>query len=272
MTTGRTPPSLRAVRQERVAKIVWGSLFVVMGVLFTLHDMGRIDLGGGAEEFAAGKAVDGDATTRWSSAFRDPQWLVVDLGAVSALGRIRLTWEAAYATDYEVQVSSDGLLWTTVEKVTNGHGDIEEYDLEATGRYVRVRGLKRATRYGYSLWEVEVFDPSGALLSQGKHATASSLEGDGPFGQWVRFWPLLLVATGLPLLVAPRDDANQVVGLVLTALGTFWQLQHLHLVPWGIRETSSLLLIVVGLVILLQSLRRTDGGDKDEPGPAPDAP
>jgi hypothetical protein len=41
----RKEAKARAVRQERVAKMVWGSLFVVMGVLFTLHDMGRIDLG-----------------------------------------------------------------------------------------------------------------------------------------------------------------------------------------------------------------------------------
>ncbi len=30
---------------------------------------------------AAGLAVDGNAGTRWSSAFSDPQWIQVDLGA-----------------------------------------------------------------------------------------------------------------------------------------------------------------------------------------------
>src|SRR3977135_594120 len=65
----RTEAKARALRQERLAKMVWGSLFVVMGVLFTLHDMRRIDLGEPKQEFAAGHAVDGDDKTRWGSAF-----------------------------------------------------------------------------------------------------------------------------------------------------------------------------------------------------------
>ncbi len=263
-------PKTRARRQERVAKVVWGSLFLVMGVLFTLHDMGRIDLREPVHEFDVEHAVDGDAETRWSSGFQDPQWLTVDLGFVSPLRRIRLNWEAAYAKDYELQVSSDGVEWRTAVNVLDGDGGIDDHEVEATGRYVRVAGTRRATPYGYSLWEVQVFDPAGILLSKGKHVTASSVEDVGLYAHWMRFWPLLLVASGLPLLVAPRDDANQVVGMVLTALGTFLQLQHLHLVPWGFRQTSSMLLIVVGLVILVQSLRRTDRPDTGEPGSAAD--
>jgi hypothetical protein len=88
---------------------------------------------------------------------------------------------------------------------------------------------------------------------------------------WLRFWPLLLVASGLPLLLAPRDDASQVIGMVLTAMGTFLQLQGLGLVPWGFRQTSSVVLIVVGVVILLQSLRRREGPDQGGAGPTGDA-
>jgi hypothetical protein len=66
------------------------------------------------------------------------------------------------------------------------------------------------------------------------------------------------VAGGLPLLLAPRNDANQVFGLVLTAMGTFLQLQSLALVPWGVRQTSAVVLILVGVVILLQSQRRSE--------------
>ena len=54
----------RAQRQERVAKVVWGTFFITMGVLFTLHDMGRIDLGEPSTEFSASRAVDGDSQTR----------------------------------------------------------------------------------------------------------------------------------------------------------------------------------------------------------------
>src|SRR4051794_33516034 len=57
---------------------------------------------------AASKAVDGSMTTRWSSAFSDPQWIRIDLGASASINRVVLTWEAAYAKAYQVQVSTDG--------------------------------------------------------------------------------------------------------------------------------------------------------------------
>jgi hypothetical protein len=253
-----------------VAKVVWGSLFVVMGVLFTLHDMGHIDLGEPEPKLAAKYAVDGNEKTRWSSAFRDPQWLTVDLGAVSPIGRIRLSWEGAFAKDYDLQVSSDGVDWTTVASVSDGDGGIDVHEVAVTGRWVRMMGTKRATPYGYSLWELQVFDPAGTLVSQGKPASASSLENRNPLAHWLRFWPLMLVASGLPLLLAPRDDANLVFGIVLTGLGAFLQLQRLGLVPWGFRETASALLIVIGLVILLQSRRSDAAGG--ETGPTGDRP
>jgi NedA-like, galactose-binding domain/LiaF transmembrane domain len=264
----RTEARMRARRQARVAQVVWGSLFLVMGVLFTLHDMGRIDLGEPAPEFPAANAVDGDLKTRWSSAFRDPQWLAVDLGAATALGRVRITWEEAYAKAYELQVSSDGADWTTVRRVTDGKGGIDEQEIGATARYVRLMGVRRVTPYGYSVWELQVFDSAGQLVSEGKPATASSIEGQGPFRLWLRFWPLLLVASGLPLFLAPRDDAGQVVGIVLAATGTLLQLQSLGVVPWGFRQIASAVLIMVGLVILLQSQRRREGPDEGGSGPS----
>ncbi|HWW94321.1 MAG TPA: discoidin domain-containing protein [Vicinamibacteria bacterium] len=258
----------QARRQERVAKLVWGSLFVVMGVLFTLHDMGRIDLGEPTHQFDPKHAVDGDFKSRWSSAFSDPQWLTVDLGVATPLSRIRLFWEAAYARDYELQVSSDGLNWRTARRVTSAGGGIEEQEVDATGRYVRLMGTHRATPYGYSLWELQVFDSGGALVSQGKPATASSEEGHGTFLLWLRFWPLLILATGLPLLLAPRDDTAQVVGMVMTVAGAFLQLQGLGFVSWGFRQTSAIILVVVGVVILLQSLRRRERPDEGGTGPS----
>jgi hypothetical protein len=256
--TDRKGPGVRARRQERLSKVVWGSLFVVMGVLFTLHDMGRINLGEPLNELSPEHAVDGDDKTRWGSAFRNQQWLMVDLGASVPLSKVRLNWETAYAKDYELQLSNDGLLWNTVRRVTGGNGGVEDQEVGQTARYVRVLGLRRATPYGISLYELQVFDSDGQLISQGKRATASSVEDQVAFALWFRFWPLVLVAGGLPLLLAPRNDANQVFGLVLSAMGTFLQLQNLALVPWGVRQTSAVVLILVGVVILLQSQRRSE--------------
>src|ERR671937_171898 len=55
----------------------------------------------------ASNAVDGNTGTRWSSAFSDPQWLQVDLGATATVSQVALQWEAAYASAFQIQVSAD---------------------------------------------------------------------------------------------------------------------------------------------------------------------
>ncbi|MEV0314752.1 discoidin domain-containing protein [Nonomuraea fuscirosea] len=104
----------------------------------------------------ASAAVDGNAGTRWSSAFGDPQWLQVDLGASHQICQVVLQWEAAYASAFRVQVSGDGSSWTDVYATTTGTGGTQTLDVSGTGRYVRVHGTARATPYGYSLWELTV--------------------------------------------------------------------------------------------------------------------
>ena len=104
------------------------------------------------------KAVDGSVSTRWSSAFSDPQWIYVDLGATYNISQVVLNWEAAYATAYQVQVSSDASNWSTIYSATTEDGGIDNLTgLTGTGRYVRMYGTQRATPYGYSLWEFEVY-------------------------------------------------------------------------------------------------------------------
>jgi hypothetical protein len=131
--------------------------------------------------FPASNAVDGNTGTRWSSAFADPQWLEVDLGSSQAICQVTLDWEAAYATAFQIQVSPDGSAWTTIYSTTTGTGGTQTLSVSGTGRYVRMYGTTRATPYGYSLWEFQVFGSSSSScgttnIAQGKTATASSLE------------------------------------------------------------------------------------------------
>jgi hypothetical protein len=107
--------------------------------------------------YPASYAVDGNTATRWSSAFADPQWLQIDLGSSYAINRVRLNWEAAYANAYSIQVSSDAVNWTSIYSRTSGAGGINDLTVSGTGRYVRMYGTTRATAYGYSLWEFEVY-------------------------------------------------------------------------------------------------------------------
>lgn len=119
-----------------------------------------------ASRLSAGNAIDGDLSTRWSSEFSDPQWIYVDLGSSSHISRVVLHWEAAYARNYELQVSDDpeGGSWETVASRTGFEGGTDTLSgLAATGRYVRVYATERGTSWGNSLWEIELFgnpDPS----------------------------------------------------------------------------------------------------------------
>jgi hypothetical protein len=103
-------------------------------------------------------AVDGLPETRWSSEFSDPQWLAVDLGAPTRVSRVVLDWEVACGRSYAIQVSPDGTNWTDVYSTTSGKGDSEVIQFTpTTARWVRLYGTKRATQFGYSLWEMRVF-------------------------------------------------------------------------------------------------------------------
>src|SRR5258708_37176487 len=50
----------------------------------------------------ASNATDGNTGTRWASAFSDPQWLAVDLGATPAVDKVILNWENAYAAAVQI--------------------------------------------------------------------------------------------------------------------------------------------------------------------------
>ncbi|MFJ8581784.1 ThuA domain-containing protein [Micromonospora sp. NPDC093277] len=108
--------------------------------------------------FPASNAVDASTTTRWSSAFSDPQWIRVDLGATHTVNRVRLVWEAAYGKDYQIQTSADGNTWTTIRTVTNGNGgEDDNTGLNASARYLRIYGTARGTQWGYSLYTFQVY-------------------------------------------------------------------------------------------------------------------
>ena len=107
--------------------------------------------------FPASNAVDGNTGTRWSSAFSDPQWLEVDLGSTQSICQVTLNWEAAYATAFQIQTSADNSTWTSIYSTTTGTGGTQTLSVTGSGRYIRMYGTARATPYGYSLWEFQVF-------------------------------------------------------------------------------------------------------------------
>lgn len=111
-------------------------------------------------------AVDGNAGTRWSSAFADPQWIYVDLGGNYNVSRVKITWETASARDYLVQIGTSTSSWTTMRTVTNNATLVNDHTgLSGSGRYLRIYCTARTTQYGVSIFELEAYGTAAGRMA-----------------------------------------------------------------------------------------------------------
>ncbi|KDR40934.1 beta-1,3-glucanase family protein [Caballeronia glathei] len=124
--------------------------------------IGKLTTSSGNENdgYAPGNATDGSTNSRWSSAFSDPQWIEVDLGAVQTVDRVVLRWQDSHGVDYKIQTSTDNAVWNDAVTKTGSAGGTEDlrFNAPVQARYVRMFGTKRSTQYGYSLFEFEVYN------------------------------------------------------------------------------------------------------------------
>jgi hypothetical protein len=152
--------------------------------------LGKASIASSVEDasYPASNAFDGRSGTRWSSQPSDLQYIIVDLGSVQPIDRIRLSWEGAYGKDFTLDISTVAAApsdvrwtnvvngtWNTAKAVTGNASMTNDYSgLGKSGRYVRMQGTARATGYGYSMYEFAVYayDPN-PNLALGKTATAS---------------------------------------------------------------------------------------------------
>jgi len=117
-------------------------------------------------------AVDGNSGTRWSSAFMDNQWWQVDLQHQIVPGTIGIDWEAAYARQFNLQISADNISWFPLYANTAFSGGTSTIlnSNSTSGRYVKVNCIQRATAYGSSFYS---FNLSGTFISSTNHAPGS---------------------------------------------------------------------------------------------------
>ncbi|WP_409340277.1 discoidin domain-containing protein [Paenibacillus sp. MBLB4367] len=138
-----------------------------------------------APHLSPDQAVDGNMGTRWSSPFTDDAWFAVDLGSEQPINSAVIKWETAYAQSYKLYISADGEHWTNVKAgdgTIDGHGGVETITFPtANARYVKMEGIKRATDYGYSIFEFEVYGPGvlGSYLALVKQANDMLTTGKG---------------------------------------------------------------------------------------------
>ena len=105
--------------------------------------------------------VDGDMATRWSSGYRDGEWLYFDFGKPKTLSKIIIKWEQAYAPRYEILTSDDAKDWKRLILLEGQSGGMNEVVFQpVVSRYVKLLGLSRVNQdWGISIWEFEPYGP-----------------------------------------------------------------------------------------------------------------
>ena len=107
--------------------------------------------------------IDKNTSTRWSSNFSDPQWIMFDMGLAKNLTTVVFHWEAANARNYTLEASNDPTFTnrsTLVTKTNMATGDNRIDSLTGlTGsyRYYRMHGTARNTLWGYSIKEARFY-------------------------------------------------------------------------------------------------------------------
>ena len=112
------------------------------------------------KEMQAENAVDGDSSTSFTSAYKDNQWITVDLGKKYDIGRVAIDWTTNGGKIYDIQVSDDNENWKTIFRRTDGYALMKEnQQLYAEGvRYVRVYGYTRVeSGNGFGISELKVY-------------------------------------------------------------------------------------------------------------------
>lgn len=102
--------------------------------------------------------IDGRPGTRWSSAHSDPQSVTIDLGHEHAIHTVRVIWERAHASRFRLLFSEDGERWAVVtEAEKSDHSPDVIHADDQVARYVRIECPERATQWGVSIWECEIY-------------------------------------------------------------------------------------------------------------------
>jgi len=109
-------------------------------------------------------AIDGNATTtRWGSAYSDPQKIVFDMGTAKSITTAVLDWETDNAKNYTLEGSNDPAFNTKTVLVTKTNMPAGNHRIDSlpglTGsyRYYRMNGTARNTANGYSIWEARFY-------------------------------------------------------------------------------------------------------------------
>lgn len=120
-----------------------------------------------SDGYAARLVNDNNTGSRWAAGSYDSgEYVGVDLGALYSLTSVAMIWEGAYATSYDVQVSTDGTTYTTAKSVTATSAETIEvtFDSAVEAQFIRIMCNTNALPYGYSIFELGAF---GTKIGEG---------------------------------------------------------------------------------------------------------
>lgn len=163
------------------------------------------------------KAIDGNGTTRWSSAFNDDEWWQVEFPRPIELSGLRILWEAAFAENYRIEVSDDGTSWRTVYTVKEGDGGPDfVFFTPLKTRFLRIHCTQRGTGWGNSIWDVRFFTGDERLLATATASAAGSAPDMAVDGRLDTAWRA--PAADAPTLTVTLPETMALGGVALTWL------------------------------------------------------
>lgn len=163
---------------------------------------GKTAYAGHVAEDGIAAANDGKKDTRWGSngaahysavGENAEDWWYVDLGDFYKVDQIKILFETAAPTDYDLLISNNAASWTVIGTYTKQPktGNTDEkynvYDFTGkVGRYVKIfaRNGYNNMQYGISIWEFEVYGDHASVVDANPPVMgAASLSGDPLYNQ-----------------------------------------------------------------------------------------
>ena len=164
-------------------------LFSLVALAVALTGYAQTNIAAGQPSIASSGSAsdgnDGNEGTRWESSFSDPQTWQVDLGSVQTFNTIRILWEGAYSSTFQIiagnEVGDDGYVvnGTTIFSIENQalsgfpYAQVIELPEAVSYRYVMFNGTARGTAYGHSFWEFGVYNLTEDLVVTSLNLTAA---------------------------------------------------------------------------------------------------
>lgn len=163
---------------------------------------GKTSTAGFNAEAGHAGANDGIFNSRWSSnggihypAAGAQDWWYVDLGDFYRVDQIKILFEGAAPTDYDLLISNNAVSWTVIGTYSgtpkignNPETDYNEYDFtDKIGRYVKIfarAAVQGDFAYGISMYEFEVYGDHASIVDVNPPVMgAAGLSGDPIYNQ-----------------------------------------------------------------------------------------